>query len=67
MMIGLWGKPLETVGRRENHMYRGHNAWNATKSGTIIVVAGCTPQNGCVGVMLISEDPLEGVHIGKSV
>ena len=65
MMIGLWGKPLETVGRRANHMYRGHNAWKTTKSGTIFVVADCTHQNGCVGVMLISGDPLEGVRIGK--
>ena len=67
MMIGLLGKPLETVGRRENHTYCGHGAWNATKSGTIFVVAICTHQNGCVGVMLIREDPLEGVRIGKSV
>lgn len=41
-------------------MYRGHNAWNTTRSGIVNIAVGCTNQNECVGVMLLSENRLEG-------
>ena len=66
-MRGFWGLATRGNWAKRKPYVPWSECVDVTKSGNIVDVAGCTYRNGCVGVMLVSENRLEGVCIGRAV